>query len=155
MSTNDSVVVLANGQAKNKKIVAGRDAVLFGKALREVCLSLAKMLARDGEGATKFITINVRQARTFDEARTAALAIANSPLFKTAVYGENPNFGRIACAVGASGIDVSEKGLRVHMGPLDRKDVVINVTLSMGRAACTVYTSDLTPEYIKINAEYN
>jgi len=155
MSTNDSVAVLANGRAENKKISSGGDAAVFARALKAVCLSLAKMLARDGEGATKFITIHVKKARTFDEARTAALAVANSPLFKTAVYGQNPNFGRIACAVGASGIDVSEKGLRVHMGPLDRKDVVINISLSRGDAACTVYTSDLTPEYIKINAEYN
>lgn len=155
MSTNDSVAVLANGQAGNKKIRSGRDAAVFAGALKAVCLSLAKMLARDGEGATKFITIHVRKARTFDEARTAALAVANSPLFKTAVYGQNPNFGRIACAVGGSGIDVNEKGLKVQMGPLDRKDVVINISLSRGNAACTVYTSDLTPEYIKINAEYN
>ncbi|MDD5775148.1 MAG: bifunctional glutamate N-acetyltransferase/amino-acid acetyltransferase ArgJ [Candidatus Omnitrophica bacterium] len=155
MSTNDSVVVLANGQAGNKRITGGRSAEVFAAGLHAVCLPLAKMLAQDGEGATKFITINVSKARSFDEARTAALAIANSPLFKTAVYGENPNFGRIACAVGASGIDVSEKGLKVHMGPLNRKDVVIDVSLSRGKAGCTVYTSDLTPEYIKINAEYN
>jgi glutamate N-acetyltransferase/amino-acid N-acetyltransferase len=155
MSTNDSVVLLANGAAHNKRITAGKDAGLFVKALSAVCLSLAKMLAIDGEGATKFITIKVQNARTFEEARTAALAIANSPLFKTAVYGENPNFGRIACAVGASGVDVTEKGLRVRMGPLNKKNVVINVSLSTGKASCTVYTSDLTPEYIKINAEYN
>ncbi|MFA6384574.1 MAG: bifunctional glutamate N-acetyltransferase/amino-acid acetyltransferase ArgJ [Candidatus Omnitrophota bacterium] len=155
MSTNDSVVLLANAQAGNKRITAGKDAALFSKGLSAVCLSLAKMLAIDGEGATKFITIKVEAARTFEEARAAALAIANSPLFKTAVYGENPNFGRIACAVGASGVDVSEKGLRVRMGPLNKKNVVINVGLSKGKASCTVYTSDLTPEYIKINAEYN
>ncbi|MFA5099590.1 MAG: bifunctional glutamate N-acetyltransferase/amino-acid acetyltransferase ArgJ [Candidatus Omnitrophota bacterium] len=155
MSTNDSVVLLANGAAQNKRITAGKDAALFAKGLNAVCLSLAKMLAIDGEGASKFITINVKAARTFEEARTAALAIANSPLFKTAVYGENPNFGRIACAVGASGVDVTEKGLRVRMGPLNKKNVVINVSLSRGKASCTVYTSDLTPEYIKINAEYN
>ncbi|HQQ06896.1 MAG TPA: bifunctional glutamate N-acetyltransferase/amino-acid acetyltransferase ArgJ [Candidatus Omnitrophota bacterium] len=155
MSTNDSVAVLANGQADNKRIKGGRSAAVFAAGLHAVCLALAKMLAQDGEGATKFITINVSKARSFEEARTAALAIANSPLFKTAVYGKNPNFGRIACAVGASGIDVSEKGLKVHMGPLNRKDVVIDVGLSRGKAACTVYTSDLTPEYIKINAEYN
>jgi glutamate N-acetyltransferase / amino-acid N-acetyltransferase len=155
MSTNDSAVILANAAARNKRIAAGKDAALFAKGLNAVCLSLAKMLARDGEGAAKFITIKVRGGRTFDEARTAALAIANSPLFKTAVYGENPNFGRIACAVGGSGVDVTEKGLRVHMGPLNKKDVVINVGLSRGKASCIVYTSDLTPEYIKINAEYN
>ena len=155
MSTNDSIVLLANGVAHNKRITAGKDAALFAKSLSAVCLSLAKMLAIDGEGATKFITIKVQAARNFEEARTAALAIANSPLFKTAVYGENPNFGRIACAVGASGVEVTEKGLRVHMGPLNKKNVVINVSLSRGNASCTVYTSDLTPEYIKINAEYN
>jgi len=155
MSTNDSVVVLANAEAGNTKIIGGRNYSLFAQALKSVCLALAKMLARDGEGATKFITINVKKARSFDEARIAALAIANSPLFKTAVYGENRNFGRIACAVGGCGIDVSEKGLKIHMGPLNRKNVVIDVALSSGNAACTVYTSDLTPEYIKINAEYN
>jgi glutamate N-acetyltransferase / amino-acid N-acetyltransferase len=155
MSTNDSVAVLANGQAHNKRIISGSNAALFAQALHAVCLSLARMLAVDGEGATKFITIKVNKARTFEDARTAALAIANSPLFKTAVYGENPNFGRIACAVGASGIDVSEKDLKVHMGPLNKKNVFVNVSLSKGSASCTVYTSDLTPEYIKINAEYN
>jgi glutamate N-acetyltransferase / amino-acid N-acetyltransferase len=148
-------VVLANAAARNRQIKSGRDAEIFAKSLHAVCLTLAKMLAIDGEGATKFITIKVQKARTFEEARIAALAIANSPLFKTAVYGENPNFGRIAAAVGASGVNVTEKGLKVRLGPLNKKAVSVDVSLSTGKASCTVYTSDLTPEYIKINAEYN
>lgn len=155
MSTNDSLVVLANGMAGNRRISSSTDTLKFAAVLEFVCLQLAKMMVRDGEGATKFITINVRGARSFEEARTAALAIANSNLFKTAVYGQNPNFGRIAAAVGASGIDVSESGLKVKLGPLEGKEVSVDVGLSRGKASCTVYTSDLTPEYIKINAEYN
>ncbi len=155
MSTNDNVIILANGAAGNRCISTGTQFVSFCKALRAVCLELAMMMVRDGEGATKFIRITVRKARTAEEARQVALAIANSNLFKTAMYGENPNFGRIAAAAGASGIDVKEETLRVTVGRLDRRDIAVDVSLGRGRAESTVYTSDLTPEYIKINAAYN
>ena len=87
--------------------------------------------------------------------KKAALAIANSNLFKTACYGQNPNFGRIASAIGASGINVKEERLKIAVSSLKKKDIFVNVFLGLGSAGCKVYTSDLTPEYIKINAEYN
>jgi glutamate N-acetyltransferase / amino-acid N-acetyltransferase len=112
-------------------------------------------MVKDGEGASKFIEIRVKGAVSKEDARMACLAIANSNLFKTAVYGENPNFGRIAAAVGASGCRMREDTLRIHLGPLKGREVRVDVDLAVGRAECTVYASDLTPEYIKINAAYN
>jgi len=155
MSTNDSVMVLANGEGGNKIISGGRDYDNFSKALHYVCLQLAKMVVRDGEGATKFIEITVDKAKNTEEAKIAALAIANSNLFKTAIYGENPNFGRIASAVGACGIDVEESKLRCKVTSLKKKDIKVHVEINTGKAKSVIYTSDLTPEYIKINAEYN
>jgi glutamate N-acetyltransferase/amino-acid N-acetyltransferase len=81
--------------------------------------------------------------------------VANSNLFKTAVYGENPNFGRIVASVGASGIDIKEKDLKIKISPLFKKEIDVDIALNLGKAGAVVYTSDLTPEYIKINAEYN
>ena len=155
MSTNDSVMLLSNGAAGNITIDAGKNLVLFLNALNTVCLELAKMIVKDAEGATKFIQICVDKAKNFTQAKKAALYIANSNLFKTAIYGENPNFGRIAAAVGASGIDVREEDLKIKASPLNKKDIYICVSINRGESSATVYTSDLTPEYIKINAEYN
>ncbi|MCX5705519.1 MAG: bifunctional glutamate N-acetyltransferase/amino-acid acetyltransferase ArgJ [Candidatus Omnitrophica bacterium] len=155
MSTNDSVMILANGSSENKLISGGKDLVGFTNALNIVCLELAKMIVRDGEGATKFIQITVNKAKSVPQAKIAALAIANSNLFKTAVYGEDPNFGRIAAAVGASGVDMKEDSFRIKVSPLNKKDITVEVFLNTGSGRATVYTSDLTPEYIKINAEYN
>jgi len=156
MSTNDTVTLLANGAGKNPLIDTGNKYYgIFHKVLNSVCLELAKLLVRDAEGATKFIQIKVEKAKSFNEAKKAALFIANSNLFKTAVYGQNPNFGRIIAAVGASGIVVSEKGIKVKVSPLARKDVYVTVTINKGNSSAVVFTSDLTPEYIKINAEYN
>ncbi|HOW42646.1 MAG TPA: bifunctional glutamate N-acetyltransferase/amino-acid acetyltransferase ArgJ [Candidatus Omnitrophota bacterium] len=155
MSTNDTVIVMANGHAGNVPIRQGSEYQLFYRALSAVCQHLATMMVRDGEGASKCIRIRVRHARDFREAKTAALAIANSNLFKTAMFGENPNFGRIVASVGASGIGVREQDLKIKLGPLSGKDVSVDVSLSRGKAECTVYTSDLTNTYIKINAAYN
>ncbi len=155
MSTNDTVIVLANGCAKNKIIESGLALAKFQSAVNTVCLELAKMIVKDGEGATKFIEINVEDAASYAQAKKAALAIANSNLFKTAVYGENPNFGRVVAAVGSSGIELQEKKFKVALGNLKKKEVKVKVSLGRGKAKCTVYTSDLTPEYIKINAAYN
>ena len=155
MSTNDSLIILANGASKNRIIDKGKSLALFQQALKFVCLELAKMIVRDGEGATKFITIKVKQARNYQQAKKAALAVANSSLFKTAVYGKDPNFGRVVASVGASGVDVDEKTLKIKLGPLNKKDVQVEISLGQGGSECTVYTSDLTPEYIKINAAYN
>ena len=155
MSTNDTVIVLANGCAGNREIRGGGDLALFRAALDAVNLELAQLMVKDGEGASKFITIRVSGARSRADAKKACLAIANSNLFKTAVYGENPNFGRIAAAVGASGCAMDETKLRIKLGPLRGKEVTADVRLGMGTGECTVYASDLTPEYIKINAAYN
>ncbi len=155
MSTNDTIIAMANGAACNREISSGRDYKSFTDALYAVCIHIARQMVADGEGSTKIIKITVSRAKTAAEARTVALAIANSNLFKTAVYGQNPNFGRIAQAVGASGIRVTEKQLKVKLGPLDKKEVFVHVGLSSGSAEAVVYASDLSHEYIKINAEYN
>jgi len=155
MSTNDSVMILANGAAGNPLIEKGKNFALFMQALSLVCLELAKMIIRDAEGATKFIQIKVAAARSETEAKKIALAIANSTLFKTAVYGENPNFGRIVASIGSSGVKVRERDLKMKVSSLKSKDIKVDIAVSQGRSAVTVYTSDLSPEYIKINAEYN
>ena len=121
---------------------------IFTRALNKVCLELAKMIVKDAEGAGKFIEIKVSGAKDPFHAKKAALAIANSNLFKTAVYGENPNFGRIAAAVGASKVNVSENSLKINVSPLKNKDIIVNVYLGAGKASAVIYTSDLTPEYI-------
>jgi glutamate N-acetyltransferase/amino-acid N-acetyltransferase len=155
MSTNDTVILLANGCAGNKLIQNNAGKLMFAKAIDMVCLELAKMMVKDGEGASKFIEIKVERAATVEEAKKAGLAIANSNLFKTAIYGQNPNFGRIVAAIGAGGIEVNEEDLKIDLGNLKKKNIFIKVSLGRGKAGCTVYTSDLTPEYIKINAAYN
>ncbi len=155
MSTNDTVIVLANAAAGNVVIGGGEKFELFKSALNAVCLELAKMIARDGEGATKFIRISVKGAKGLTQARRAALAIANSNLVKSAFYGENPNFGRVAAAVGASGINIREEDLKIKLGPLAGREINIEVSLGRGKSCATVYTSDLTPQYVKINAEYS
>jgi len=156
MSTNDTVILLANGTVENDLIdTDNKHFNLFLKALNIVCLELAKMIIKDAEGATKFIQIKVEKAKSFAQARRVALNIANSNLFKTAIYGENPNFGRIIAAIGASGVNVEEKDIKIKVSPLHKKEINVNVSIGQGNAAAAVYTSDLTPEYIKINAEYN
>lgn len=155
MSTNDSVILLANGSAKNKLIHSGRHFNLLVAALKHACLELARMIVRDAEGASKFIQVKVKEARNFQEARGVALNVANSNLFKTAVYGENPNFGRIVASIGQAGIDIKERDLKIKVSPLNKKDICVEVSIKRGKSCATVYTSDLTPEYIKINAEYN
>jgi len=155
MSTNDTVLVLANAAAGNPVISGGKGLRDFSEALESVCLDLAKMVVRDAEGATKFIQIDVSQAKNFREAKKVALNIANSALFKSAVFGENPNFGRVAAAVGSCGFKIKESQLKIKLGCLKKKQVRLMVSLSRGKASSTVYTADLTPEYIKINAQYN
>ncbi|MCX5699055.1 MAG: bifunctional glutamate N-acetyltransferase/amino-acid acetyltransferase ArgJ [Candidatus Omnitrophica bacterium] len=155
MSTNDTALVLANAAAGNRVISGGADLASFSQALASICLDLAKMVVTDAEGATKFIQIDVTQAKHPQEAKSVALSIANSVLFKAAVFGQNPNFGRIAAAVGASGYKIKEEKLKIRLGSLKGKRVKLTVSLSRGKAKCTVYTCDLTPEYIKINAAYN
>ena len=153
MSTNDTVFFLASqkGQSissKDKKAFSG-----FSKAIEQVCLDLAKMIVKDGEGATKLVEIEVVGAKDNLEAKKGAFSIANSNLFKTAIYGQNPNWGRIVAALGQAGIRVDN--LKVEHSSLRRKEVKIKVILSRGRGKAKVYTSDLSPEYIRINAAYS
>ena len=156
MSTNDSVMILANGAAGNALIERDQNFNAFVKALGIVCLKLAKMIVKDAEGATKFIQIKVSQAKNFAEAKRLALSIANSNLFKTAVFASSPNvFGRIIAGAGASGVEVKEEDLKIKFSPLNKKEVKIYVSLNRGKSTAIVYTSDLTYEYIKINAGYN
>ncbi|MFH1355293.1 MAG: bifunctional glutamate N-acetyltransferase/amino-acid acetyltransferase ArgJ [Candidatus Omnitrophota bacterium] len=155
MSTNDSVFLLANGASGNVLINSGKSYGLFFKALNSVCLELAKMIVKDGEGASKFIQIKVMGAKNIREAKKVGLNIANSNLFKTAIFGENRNFGRIIAAAGACGVEIKEENVRVKLSALEKKNINVILDLRRGKACAMVYTSDLTPRYIKINAEYN
>ena len=157
MSTNDSVVVLANGAAGNKKIVEkGDDYDKFFNTLKNICVELAKRIAADGEGATKFVTINVTGAKSFADAKQVGMAVANSPLCKTAIFGQDPDkvvikFGDLT--VYAEGLvtkfdqDAMRKVLAEH-------DIVIDIDLGLGNAQATVFSCDLSFGYVKINADY-
>ncbi|MCK5180317.1 MAG: bifunctional glutamate N-acetyltransferase/amino-acid acetyltransferase ArgJ [Candidatus Omnitrophica bacterium] len=140
MSTNDMVTVMANGYAKNKTISKpGKDFNTFAKALSFVCLDLAKKIVLDGEGATKFIEVNCLDAQNAKQAKTVALQIANSNLVKTAACGDNPNWGRVAAAVGSLGINkVTENNLRIKFSPFDKKEIHITVDLNLGYAKATI-----------------
>jgi glutamate N-acetyltransferase/amino-acid N-acetyltransferase len=174
-SPSDSVVLLANGAAGGRSITRqDSDYQSFVKALRSVCLDLAQEVIRDGEGATKFVTITVQSARNDADALKAAKAIAHSPLVKTALFGADPNWGRILTAVGYSGAVVEEFKAKVSIGGyclydgaprkgwsraklkkiLLQKDVTIIVDLKLGKGKTTVYTCDLTDGYIDINGRY-
>lgn len=173
MSTNDTALILASG-ASGACAEAGAELEAFEAALLEVMQSLAKQLARDGEGATKLIEIEVSRADSFESARRAALAIANSNLVKTAIYGRDANWGRIACAVGYSGAPFELRSTTIRLGPLElfregeplpldeaaavkvleQEFVRIDVQLGTGNASATVWTCDLTEDYIRINASY-
>jgi len=173
MSTNDTVIVLANGQSGARSLA--RPSEHFNKfccALNEVCLELAKMIVLDAEGATKFIEVLVRGAKNPDEARALAFSVANSNLFKCAMFGSDPNWGRIAAALGSVSsclkwekMDISlnnrfvfKSGKPVVLkdkGFLKAKNIVVCVDLNQGRSQARVYTSDLSYDYVKINADYN
>ncbi|OGX08014.1 MAG: hypothetical protein A2Z88_06815 [Omnitrophica WOR_2 bacterium GWA2_47_8] len=156
MSTNDMVLILANGLAGNKPITSkGKEYQTFKKALHFVCLDLAKKIVKDGEGATKFIEITVAGAKSVDQAKKAGLAIANSNLFKTAAFGSNPNWGRIAGAVGSLGLKVTEWDLKIDFSSFSQKNIQIKVDLNLGKHKATVYTCDLSYGYVKINGDYS
>ena len=118
-------------------------------------IELAKKIVADGEGATKFIEITVQSAKNENQAKKAAFAIANSNLVKTAAFGCNPNWGRVAAAVGSLGLKIDEKHLKIKFSSFDKKNIRICVDLSLGSAKATVYTSDLSQGYVYINAKYN
>jgi glutamate N-acetyltransferase / amino-acid N-acetyltransferase len=156
MSTNDMVIVMANGQAQNKKITKkDKNFFIFRKALSMVCLDLAKKIVRDAEGATKFITICVNNAKNEKQATKIAFAIANSNLVKTAAYGSNPNWGRVAAAVGALELPISEDRLKIKFSSFAKKDITISVDVKLGKSSAKVYTSDLSVKYVEINGKYN
>lgn len=176
MSTNDMVIVLANGEANNAKITEeNADYQIFFDKLMMLCTELAKQIAADGEGASKFLTINVKGAKSFADAKTVGMAIANSPLVKTAFFGEDPNWGRVICAVGYSGANMVPEKTVVKFGGITifangtgatydekalahvmkEKDIVIDIELNMGQEDATVWSCDLSYEYVKINGEYH
>jgi len=151
MSTNDTLLILSSGK---KKLSTARGLQAFTGGLKKVSLELAKMMVADGEGATKMIEIFVKGAQSTEQAKKAAVAIANSNLFKCAIYGEDANWGRIIAAIGQVGVAVG-RNVKIAASDLKKNEVTITVDLKLGRAQWRFYTSDLTPEYIKINAEYN
>ena len=176
-STNDMVAIFATGKAKNSKIYNVLDPKLqdFEKALHRLALNLAKQIVVDGEGAKKFITIDVIGARSSSMARNIGFAIANSPLVKTAIAGEDPNWGRIIMAIGKSGENIVANKIQLKIGNYlvaeqgkveknyvekDVKEYMkwdsinIEVNLNIGNAEHKVYTCDFTNEYININADY-
>jgi len=157
MSTNDMVTLQASGAAGHKKIShEGEDFKKFYQALEFVCIDLAKKIVHDGEGATKFLTIDVKGAVSETQARQIAKTIANSALVKTAAFGSNPNWGRVGAAVGSLGISkIDEYNMKISFSSFDKKEIAITVELSLGQASATVYTCDFSDEYIRINAEYN
>ncbi len=175
MSTNDMVLVLANGMARNAKVTDhSEEYQLFAAALEYVLIKLAKMIAKDGEGATKLIEIMVKGARSEEEAAQAARAVANSNLVKTAIHGADANWGRILCAVGYSGIDFNPDNTEISFGELPvlrrnyeivldeekakemlvKDNVQIVVNLNQGNQFARFWTCDLTKEYVHINASY-
>ncbi|HPX61936.1 MAG TPA: bifunctional glutamate N-acetyltransferase/amino-acid acetyltransferase ArgJ [Deltaproteobacteria bacterium] len=175
-STNDTCLIMANGMAGNPLIEAGSsDASIFGALLRDVLLTLARQIVRDGEGATKDVEIRVCGAADNADARLAARAIANSSLVKTAFFGQDANWGRIFAAVGYSGAKVDQNRLSLHFDDvcmardgvfsggdaeqqgtevLKRKSFTVTVDLGIGQGTATVYTCDLSHDYVSINADY-
>lgn len=175
-STNDTVLLLANGRAGHSPLTRmDRDAETFQSMLSNLCQRLAKSVVKDGEGATKFVEILVQGAKTLEDAKRAAYAIAHSPLVKTAFFGEDANWGRILCALGHSGARIRPERIDVHfnrypivkngMGVggsleekaakvLKEKSYRVTVELHQGKASYLLYTTDLSFDYIKINASY-
>jgi len=174
-STNDTLLVLANGLAGNEMIVKGsKSFTVFQKALSEVCAALARSVASDGEGATRLITVTVTGARSQKDARLAAKAIAGSSLVKSAVHGTDPNWGRIVAAAGRSGAEFFEDRLSLKIGPVElwqngkiqdfdlnrvrdamgEPEVIIELDLGLGRGRAVAWGCDLSEEYVTINSEY-
>jgi glutamate N-acetyltransferase/amino-acid N-acetyltransferase len=155
-STNDMLSITANGQAGNPVIdEENGDYRTFLETLKQACLDLALMIVRDGEGASMLVTVNVQGAKDYDQAKQIAYAVANSPLVKTATHAKTENWGRIAQAVGALNLDITEDTLKMKVDNLAKDELEITVTVQLGSAEATVYTCDLTKKYIDINVEYN
>ena len=176
-STNDMISIFSTGKAKNSLVKSINDKKVkpFDESLNSLLLNLAKRVVADGEGATKFITINVLNSKTEHDAKKICFTIANSPLVKTAIAGEDPNWGRIIMAIGKSEVDINLNKLSIKFGDLmivnkgkintqynendaakymKNSDINISVDIGNGKKNFTVYTMDLTSEYIKINSDY-
>ncbi len=174
MSTSDMVICLANG-VSGVSITRNKGYKDFQDGLNYVCTELAKMIVKDGEGATKFVEIRVKGAKTFNDAKKIGMAIANSNLVKTALFASDANWGRIMCAIGYSGVKINADkidlfvdnvkmvGNGVGLGKeaemeatevLKQKEFAITVDLRLGKAAATVWTCDFSYDYVKINAAY-
>ena len=177
-STNDMVSIFSTGKIKNSNIknITDKKIKSFDNALRTVLLNLAKRIVADGEGASKFITINVVKSKTEEDAKKIAFSIANSPLVKTAIAGKDPNWGRIIMAVGKADVDIEINKLFLKLGDIkiiekgqisktyieddaavymkEEKKIDITIELNLGKKNFTAYTMDLTKEYIDINANY-
>ncbi|RLS60392.1 MAG: bifunctional glutamate N-acetyltransferase/amino-acid acetyltransferase ArgJ [Planctomycetota bacterium] len=175
MSTNDTVLLLANGQTGGKPL-AGDDLKRFSKSLTATCESLAKQIAEDGEGATHSIRIDVSGCQTREDARKVARTIADSPLVKTAIAGADPNWGRIVSAAGYSGVAFAPERIQLrlngtllysHAAPVGfdaeavsqsisaTRETHIEVDLGDGTATIRFWSSDLTAEYVRLNADYH
>ena len=176
-STNDMVAIFATKKIKNKKlnIISSKEALKFEKALRTVCLDLSKAIVVDGEGAKKFITVKIVNSETTERAKNVAFSIANSPLIKTAIAGEDPNWGRILMGIGKSGEKIDPKKIIIKLGEfivaengkisesyneeklqeyMEWDSILIEVDLRQGHEQYECYTCDFTHDYIDINAHY-
>ena len=176
-STNDMVSIFATGKANNTIVKKINDERIkeFEKSLHDVLLNLAMRVTADGEGASKFVTINIFKVKTEKDAKKIAFSIANSPLVKTALAGEDPNWGRIIMAIGKSNIPINISKLSINFGEIKvvekgelletysedtaknymmNSSIEINITLNTGSKKFTAYTMDLTKKYIEINADY-
>ncbi|MCL4218259.1 MAG: bifunctional ornithine acetyltransferase/N-acetylglutamate synthase, partial [Candidatus Hydrogenedentes bacterium] len=176
MSTSDTVLCLANGQSGTAAIEDshGPAAAAFAEGLNAICLEAAKAIVRDGEGATKFIEIRVSGAKSDEDALKAARAIAHSQLCKTAFFGQDPNWGRLACAAGYSGADFQANDLDIYLNDvkllaggqpadyqekdaaavMEQPEFQVRIVLGAGPGAATFWTSDLSHDYVSINADY-
>jgi glutamate N-acetyltransferase/amino-acid N-acetyltransferase len=176
-STNDMVSIFSTGKSKHSKIQSINDEKIreFDVSLNRVLLNLAKRVVADGEGASKFITIDIQSCKNENDAKKIGFSIANSPLVKTAIAGEDPNWGRIVMAIGKAGVQINYEKLSikfgnisvVHNGKLNSNyneeevseymksdSIDINVDISSGSKGFKVYTMDLTKKYIEINGDY-
>lgn len=181
-STNDTCLMLANGASGVEVVKDGKIDPNFQEALNCLCIDLAKKMARDGEGATKFIEANVCGARNLEDARLAAKSIISSSLFKSAVFGGDPNWGRIVSAIGYSGCDLNPDIVTISVADdeddvdlvrkgeilafedtpyleraekiMQSKNVIVNIDMDLGDGCATAWGCDLTYDYVKINAEY-
>ena len=176
-STNDMISIFSTGKASHRKINNISDGILkeFDQSLNNVLLNLAKRVVADGEGASKFITINVKNCKTDEDAKKIAFSIANSPLVKTAIAGEDPNWGRIIMAIGKSEVPINLNNLTIKFGDLNiihkgkininydenitsdymkNNNIEITVDAACGNKNFTAYTMDFTKKYIEINADY-